>query len=129
MINNVVTSDDDKLKPVLKIRRPQKKVHFSTDEINEEFVREESDNGSILVIILQCETRPCNKNIYHLKWVFSDPYFTVHVCAVDPPSNIQTNNLLTEEEYIENYYMRKALNYAAEGPYIANNQQILEPQI
>lgn len=88
----------------------------------------EDDNGSILVIILQCETKSCDKNISNLKWVFSDPYFTVQVCAVDPPADYSANKTLTQDQYLENYYMRKALNYASEGPYLPNTQGVLEPQ-
>ncbi len=62
----------------------------------------------VLVIILQCETKPCDTNIATISKCFSDPYFQVQVCAVETPGNI--NNL-------ENYYLRKALTYAAEGPY------------
>lgn len=88
----------------------------------------ENDNASVLVLILQCETKSCDTNITHLKWVFSDPYFTVQVCAVDPPSAIPTIKTLTQTQYIENYYMRKVLNYAAEGPYLSNSQGKLEAQ-
>lgn len=83
----------------------------------------QEDDGSVLVIILQCETKSCDQNITNLKWVFSDPYFTVQVCAVDPPPNVPSTKTLTHDQYNENYCMRKALTYAAEGPYIDNNPQ------
>jgi hypothetical protein len=97
-------------------------------EIEELVDEQEDDNASVLVIILQCETKSCDANITNLKWVFSDPYFTVQVCAVDPPPNIPIIKTLTRSQYMENYCMRKALNYAAEGPYISNAREILEPQ-
>jgi hypothetical protein len=75
------------------------------------------DSGIVLVIILQCETKACNMNINNLKMLFSDPYFIVQVCSVDPPHNMPVIKNLTSSQYLENYYIRKALNYAAEGPY------------
>lgn len=88
----------------------------------------EEDSASVLVIILQCETKSCDANIANLKWAFSDPYFTVQVCAVDPPPPVAATKTLTQAQYIENYNMRKALTYAAEGPYIANSDGVVEPQ-
>ena len=82
------------------------------------------DDGSVLVIILQCETKSCDQNITNLKWVFSDPYFIVQVCEVEPPPTILPSSTLTQQQYLENYYMRKSLNYAAEGPI---NPSTLEP--
>lgn len=78
---------------------------------------ENSDNASVLVIILQCETKPSDQNIDNLKWVFSDPFFTVKVCSVEPPKNIPMMKTMTPTQYLENYYMWKVLTYAAEGPY------------
>lgn len=80
-------------------------------------------SGNVLVIIIQCETKSCDQNIINLKWVFSDPYFTVQVCAVDPPPPIPSTSTLTQSQYNENYCMRKALTYAAEGPYIDGTPQ------
>lgn len=88
----------------------------------------EEENASVLVIILQCETKSCDDNIINLKWVFSNPYFTVQVCAVDPPTNIATSKTLSQAQYLENYSMRKALTYAAEGPYVINQNGTVEPQ-
>lgn len=59
----------------------------------------------MLVIILQSETKQCDNNIANLKHLFSDPFFIVQVCKVDEDINI------------DNHHMRKALNFAAEGPY------------
>ena len=87
-----------------------------------------SDDGSVLVIILQCETKISNNNINKLKWAFSDNYFTVQICTVDPPNKIITSRFMSKDQYLENYYMYKVLSYAAEGPYIANSNGILEPQ-
>lgn len=98
---------------------------ISGDNINDE---RENDNASVLVIILQCETKPCDQNIINLKWVFSDPYFTVQICAVDLPQNIPVTKTLTNSQYVENYFMRKALTYAAEGPYLTNSLGLSEPQ-
>lgn len=103
----------------------EKKQIENRDQLGEE---QEDDNASVLVIILQCESKSCDANIINLKWVFSDPYFTVQVCAVDPPPNVPTTKTLTNAQYMENYCMRKALTYAAEGPYLSNSQGTLEPQ-
>jgi hypothetical protein len=89
---------------------------------------ETDTDASVLVIILQCETKQCDSNINNLKWIFSDPYFTVQVCEVDLPSNIPVTKTLTKTQYIENYRMRKTLNYASNGPYLLNSEGILEPQ-
>jgi len=99
---------------------------LNNDNINNDNIEE--DNASVLIIILQCESKSCDANITNLKWVFSDPYFTVQVCAVAPPPDIPVSTNLTQEQYLANYSMRKALNYAAEGPYIQNSQGALEPQ-
>ena len=97
-------------------------------ENKREFDDLEEENASVLVIILQCETKSCDNNIANLKWVFSNPYFTVQVCAVDPPLNIPTHKTLTNAQYIENYYMRKALTYASEGPYLIDHNGNVDPQ-
>lgn len=97
----------------------EKDPRRDTDDID---VSQE-DDASVLVIILQCETKSCDRNITNMKWVFSDPYFTVQVCAVDPPPNIPTSKTLTQTQYLENYCMRKALTYAAEGPYLPKSAQ------
>lgn len=85
------------------------------------------DNASVLVIILQCETKPCDANINNLKWVFSDPYFTVQVCEVTPPVNVPSTVNMSQNQYLENYFMRKALTYAAEGPYL-EKEGTFQPQ-
>ncbi|CAH6418158.1 Hypothetical protein HVR_LOCUS33 [uncultured virus] len=107
----------------------------SHNNVNKELVQEREDFGtlqdddaSVLVIILQCETKSCDENITNLKWVFSDPYFVVQVCAVDPPPNVPTTKTLTAAQYQENYCMRKALTYAAEGPYVINSDGTIQPQ-
>lgn len=105
--------------------KPNNDDEISHKNVNKEESVEESfeedsfelENGTVLVIILKCETRFCDKNIANLKLLFSDPYFIVQVCSVDQPNNIPTVKNLTSSQYLENYYMRKALNYAAEGPY------------
>lgn len=105
---------DKKLNPIV----PDNQDVYDTD----------NDDSSVLVIILQCETKSCDANISNLKWAFSDPYFTVQVCAVDPPTKIPVSKTITSAQYLENYNMRKALMYAAEGPYISNTQGVIEPQ-
>lgn len=99
-----------------------------TSKLNQDMLDEADDNASVLVIILQCETRACDANISNLKWAFSDPYFTVQVCAVDPPATIPTSKTFTQTQYLESYNIRKALTYAAEGPYINNAEGSIEPQ-
>lgn len=66
------------------------------------------DHGSVLVIILNYNTKQCNNNISNLKWLFSDPYFVVRVYTIYSPTKIINSSL------IDNYYMKKALKYAAE---------------
>lgn len=83
---------------------------------------------AVLVIILQCESKPCDNNIANLKKIFSDSFFTVQVCSVDIPSEIVNNNSLTRDQYLENYRMRKALTYAAEGPYLTTSDGAIKPQ-
>lgn len=103
-------------------------IQYVPNENNQQNQTDQEDDASVLVIILQCETKPCDDNINELKYVFSNPYFIVQVCAVDLPSNIPVNKTLTKTQYTENYFMRKALTYAAEGPYLHNSQGNLEPQ-
>lgn len=74
------------------------------------------DNNSVLVIILQCETRKCDKNIEQLKYLFSDPYFVVHVCYVEP----------TEDK--ENYDIKKIFNFSDNGPFLLNDKGEFESQ-
>lgn len=80
---------------------------------------------SVLVLILKTVTKPTDPNISNLQWNFSDPYFTVNIPVIDPPPNIPNNSSLTQQEYAENYLMRKALIYAQEGPYKIVNSEIV----
>lgn len=100
----------------------------SGDRIFEDTNGVETDTASVLVIILQSETQTTETNINNLKWVFSDPYFTVQVCAVDPPLKIHTNRMMDATQYLENYYMRKALSYAGEGPYTVDSDNEIQAQ-
>lgn len=112
-------------------KKSEEKVEeIKSGDINDDkpFIDQNDDSGFVLVIILQCETKACDNNINNLKWVFSDPYFIVQVCAVDNPTNIPSSKTLSYSQYLENYYMRKALTYAAEGPYIFNQDNIIQPQ-
>ncbi len=104
-------------------------INLTDNPENNAFLNED-DNGSVLVIILQCETKSSDPNIINLKWAFSDPYFTVQVCSVDIPTEIPQIKTLSTTQYIENYIMREALIYASEGPYIpqTTSSKILEPQ-
>lgn len=101
-------------------KQTHKQTLFEDDDLD--------DSASVLVIILQCETKACDNNISNLKWIFSDPYFTVQVCAVDPPDIIPPSKTLASSQYLESHDMRKVLTYAAEGPYITNSHGITEPQ-
>src|SRR5579871_3558737 len=88
----------------------------------------DADSASVLVIILQCETKSSDKNIANLKSAFSDPYFVVQVCSVDPPSDIPDSKFITKEQYIENFFMYKVLSYAQEGPYVTKGSDTVEAQ-
>lgn len=90
--------------------------------------KQNTDDGSALVVILKDGTKPCDPNIDNLKWVFSDPYFIVQVCEVQTPPDVPVDTPLTEEQYIDNYNMRKVLTFAAEGPYVKNPDGTLQPQ-
>lgn len=115
-----ITNDQDQRAPE---KIPSDAREYKLDD------EDEQDNGSVLVIILQCETKSCDANINNLKRAFSDPYFTVQVCAVDsPPPHNPNIKTLNNFQYTENYFMRKALAYAAEGPYLTNSQGLIEPQ-
>jgi hypothetical protein len=107
--NNELHPEDNHIEHDLDIKHEN-----ITDDI---MGKDSTDNSSVLVIILQCETRTGDPNIKNLKWIFSDPYFTVQVLYVEPPKNIPVPNVIKEEEYCENYIMRKAMIYAEEGPY------------
>jgi hypothetical protein len=73
------------------------------------------------VIILRCDTKLKAKNAENLKWVFSDPYFIIQYKYFEqsPNPNVQYN---------ENYCMKQALLYAAEGPYITNEDGTITKQ-
>ena len=78
---------------------------------------EKNVNGSVLVLILKCDTKSNDDNINNLQWVFSDPYFITEIFPIVPSPN-------DDIKYPENYAMNKALIYAAEGPYITNDNVI-----
>jgi len=103
---------------------------MSDKDVDVDVFKEENttDDASVLVVILQCETKVSDNNITALKWAFSDTYFTVQVCTVDPPNKIVVSKFMTKDQYLENYYMYKVLSYASEGPYVINSQGIAEPQ-
>jgi hypothetical protein len=73
--------------------------------------------ASVLVLIINSETRACNNNLDIIKRLFSDVYFTVQVCSVAEPKEFPEHKTLTRAQYLENYNIRKVLAYAAEGPY------------
>lgn len=111
----------------------------SSDSDSESFFSEEAEtiklhtkekiqDNHVLVIIIKCETRECDKNIENLKKLFSDPYFIVQICQVDEPENIPPIKNLTTSQYIENYNMQKTLNYAAEGPYSRDKSGTIKNQ-
>lgn len=80
--------------------------------------QKKESSASVLVIILHCETRSCDKNIENLKWIFSDPYFNVQVYNISKP-----HKLLTSYNFIEYDMMKKALLFSANGPYIEENKK------
>lgn len=75
------------------------------------------NQASVLVLIINSETRACNDNLDNMKRLFSDSYFTVQICSVTEPTEFPAHKTLTRPQYLENYTMRKILTYAAEGPY------------
>lgn len=77
---------------------------------------ENDDKDKVLVLLLRCETKQCDKNIEHLKWVFSDPYFIVRVQVVNKKIEVPDDKL-EYDQYVENFYMYEMLKYASEGPY------------
>ncbi len=87
--------------------------------------------GSVLVIILRCETRKSDRNIDHLKWIFSDPYFIVYVCQIESyatdtqeDESIITLRYDTKLTDTESDKMLHTLIYASEGPYFRNEDNI-----
>jgi hypothetical protein len=84
-----------------------------------------NNNNSVLVIILKCDKKLKETNINNLKWVFSDPYFITQVKMFEPKPLTDGNGtpILTNPNiaYTENYCMYQALKYAAEGPYVIND--------
>jgi hypothetical protein len=90
---------------------------FDLDKINIKSDEEPSIlYDSILVIILKCETRKCDKHIKKLKKIFSDKYFTVHVCDINNPDDLN-DDILSVDKLIEKHDIYHALKYSIEGPY------------
>jgi hypothetical protein len=71
-------------------------------------------SSSVLVLILQGESKAGDSNVSNLQWIFSDPYFAVRTLSVAPPDIAPSSKTLSSAQYIENYVMRKALEYAAQ---------------
>ena len=86
--------------------------NINDDNKNDDNIKN-TETGSVLVIILRCDSKLKDKNVENLKWVFSDPYFIIQYKYFEqsPNPNVQYN---------ENYCMKQALIYSAEGPYINN---------
>ena len=107
MLRNLITIDDKSIKNDKKDLYEIEELSMDDDEIEliklpekteknpniciEQYIKNTNsntnpedniDDNSVLVIILQCETRQCDKNIEELKYLFSEPYFIVHVCKV-----------------------------------------------
>lgn len=76
----------------------------------------EEEEGKVLVLLLRCETKQCDKNIERLKWVFSDPYFIVQIQVVNKKIEVPDDKL-EYDQYVENFYMYEMLKYASEGEY------------
>lgn len=100
---------------------PNLSVNQYTKNLKNESSGGFDDDNSVLVIILKCETRKCDKNIENLKLLFSDQYFVVEVCEV--PEQLDDKN-----KDKDNYNMKKILNYINNGPYLLNQESIYEPQ-
>lgn len=69
---------------------------------------------SILVLILQLDAKPLNKNIQYLQQLFSDPYFVIEVFNTDLPDKVPKGNSLNLDYYQNNHLVMKALEYAKE---------------
>lgn len=90
------------------------KMEEEIEEIDVGRHRIVSDNGSVLVLLLRCETKQCDRNIEHLKEIFSDPYFIIQVQVVNKKIDVPDDKL-EYEQYVENFYMYEMLKYAAQG--------------
>ena len=84
--------------------------------------------ASVLILIINSETRACSTNLAKIKQLFADPYFSVQVCTVAEPKEFPEHRTLTRNQYLENYTMRKILTYAAEGPYEVGEEDLITPQ-
>jgi hypothetical protein len=84
--------------------------------------QKKESSASVLVIILHCETRSCDKNINALTLLFSDPFFHVKVYNTAKPHKLVTSHNFTEHEM-----MKHALLISANGPYL-DEPKMLEPQ-
>jgi hypothetical protein len=112
----------------LEASKPSNEESSPSEELQQETPEVDgTDEGSVLVIILRCETKPCNKNIANMKRLFMDNYFIVHECEVDPPEVIPQHKNMNISSYFEKYFMIKALKYAHEGPYLKNAEGLVEP--
>ena len=94
---------------------PNLSINQYTKNIKEKTLNE--DDNSVLVIILKCETRKCDKNIDNLKLLFSNPYFIVEICEVPEQLDKDDKN-----------DMIKILNYVNTGPYLLDEEGIYQPQ-
>lgn len=92
---------------------------ISVDEVNNKF-NDNNDIDSVVVLILNCDTKKGDSNIKNIKWLFSDPYFIVKICTPNEcPSNVTIP---------ENYMMEVLLSYAKNGPYEEDNKTFVNAQ-
>lgn len=122
--------DDDISDNLIKLpnrssNNPNLSINTYTRNLNYKSSDKFDDDNSVLVIILKCETRKCDKNIDNLKLLFSDHYFIVEVCEVPEQSDDEDKD---KDKDKENYNMKKILNYIDNGPYLLNNEDNYEPQ-
>lgn len=86
-------------------------------------------SGSVLILIIRCETKLCDRNIDVLQHIFSHPYFIVEIVSyediIDPSKDSATgtpksNVMKTFDPWSYHVILSKALEYAANGPYTLN---------
>ena len=109
--------------PDRSLNNPNLSINTYTKNLNNKTSDGFDDDNSVLVIILKCETRKCDKNIDNLKLLFSDKYFIVEICEV--PEQL---DIINEDKNEDNHNMKKIFNYINNGPYLLNQEGIYEGQ-
>lgn len=85
--------------------------------------------AQVLVLIIRCETKDNNNNIQQLEKIFKSPYFVTQVIDIETLNDYNVNTLPTHkhpDRDMEKFYMKKALDYSAEGPYVRNEFGTIE---